>query len=352
MSSPRFIFYGGKGGVGKTTCAAARAVAEAAAGARVLIVSTDPAHSLGDALGVRLSGLPRHVATRPRAGPGRTPGSAASRRPRTGSLDAVELDAPRAFARWLKDHRRPLGEILEHGTWLDREDVDALLDLSMPGVDELMGMLEIARLAEGERRARASRSLRSYDLVVVDTAPTGHTLRLLAAPETVAAVAGVLDGLQQEHRLIREQLARVGRPEASDRLIALLADQARETAASLRDPKRTAFHWVTLPEALSLAESDDAIAALERRGIRVPEIVVNRVLPDGGACPVCDRRRADERRVVAAIRRRLGRSTPLSRAARAPRRSGRWRRAKHALSRHGYGLTVSGPWPPYTFVQD
>ena len=264
--------------MGKTTCAAARAVAEAAAGARVLIVSTDPAHSLGDALGVRLSGRPTSI-----------------RR----SLDAVELDAPRAFARWLKDHRRPLGEILEHGTWLDREDVDALLDLSMPGVDELMGILEIARLA--------SRAAPLYDLIVVDTAPTGHTLRLLSAPETVAAVAGVLGDLQQEHRLIREQLARVGRPEAADRLIAVLAEQARETAARLRDPAQTAFFWVTLPEELSLAETDDGIAALERAGLQVREVIVNRVLPDGGACPVCDRRRADERNVCAAIRRRFGR---------------------------------------------
>jgi arsenite-transporting ATPase len=270
------VFYGGKGGVGKTTCAAARAVAEAAAGARVLIVSTDPAHSLGDALGVRLSGRPTRI-----------------RR----SLDAVELDAPRAFARWLKDHRRPLGEILEHGTWLDREDVDGLLDLSMPGVDELMGILEITRLA----------SAPLYDLIVVDTAPTGHMLRLLSAPEAVAAVAGVLGDLQQEHRLIREQLARVGRPEAADRLIAVLAEQARETAAQLRDPAQTAFFWVTLPEELSLAETDDGIAALERAGIQVREVILNRVLPDGGACPVCDRRRADERNACAAIRRRFGR---------------------------------------------
>ena len=116
----------------------------------VLLVSTDPAHSLGDALGVSLSSARRRVAP---------------------SLDAVELDAPRAFARWLKEHRRPLGEILEHGTWLDRQDVDALLDLSVPGVDELIGMIEIDRLA----------TRFSYDVIVVDTAPTGHTLRLLAA---------------------------------------------------------------------------------------------------------------------------------------------------------------------------
>jgi arsenite-transporting ATPase len=218
------------------------------------------------------------------------------------ALDAVELDAPRAFARWLKEHRRPLGEILEHGTWLDREDVDALLDLSLPGVDELIAMIEIDRLA-----ARSS-----YDLIVVDTAPTGHTLRLLAAPETVAAAAEVLGELQQQHRLIREQLARVGRPEAADRLIALLAEQARETAARLRDPDRTRFVWVTLPEELSLAETGDGIAALERAAIPVREIVVNRVLPDGGACPICDRRRAEERRTIAAIRRRFARGRAIT----------------------------------------
>ena len=159
-------------------------------------MSTDPAHSLGDALGVALSSRPRTVRRR---------------------LDAVELDAPRAFARWLKEHRRPLGEILEHGTWLDAEDVDALLDLSIPGIDELVGLLEVARLAGMERRDRRARredhSFRDppYEVIVVDTAPTGHTLRLLAAPEAVAAVAEILDLLQEDHRVIREQLARVGR---------------------------------------------------------------------------------------------------------------------------------------------
>ena len=147
----------------------------------------------------------------------------------------------------------------------------------------------------------------AYEKVIVDTAPTGHTLRLLASPETVATVAEILDALQQEHRLIREQLARVGRPEAADRLISLLAEQARDTGAAMRDPRRTIFHWVTLPEPLSLAESVDGISALARTGIRIAELVVNRVLPDEGPCPVCDRRRADERRTLTAIRRRLGR---------------------------------------------
>jgi arsenite/tail-anchored protein-transporting ATPase len=280
---PQFIFFGGKGGVGKTTCAAARAVASAGRGARVLVVSTDPAHSLGDALGVRLSSRPSAVRA------GRT------------SFRAVELDAPRAFARFVADHRQALGDVVEHGTWLDRADADALLDLPIPGVDELVGMVEIVALAAGNRRTPA------YDEVIVDTAPTGHTLRLLAAPDTVASVAEVLDVLQQDHRLIRDQLARVGRPEAADRLIALIAAQAADTGALLRDRARTAFEWVMLPEALSLAESADALTALDRARISVREIIVNRVIPDGPACPICDRRRDDERRVIARIPRVLGR---------------------------------------------
>jgi arsenite-transporting ATPase len=294
------VFFAGKGGVGKTTCSAAYALSRQPR--RVLLVSTDPAHSLGDVLGARLSSKPRKVAR---------------------AVDAVELDAPTAFARWLREHRRPLGDVIEHGTWLDREDVDALLDLSIPGVDELVGIMEISRFAarEGRRgggargrgaRGDGRRSAYSYDLIVVDTAPTGHTLRLLAAPETVAAVADVLDALQEPHRIIRDQLARVGRAEASDQLISLLAAQARETSALLRDPGWTAFHWVTLPEDLPSAEAADGIAALAAGKMAVSEIVVNRVLPDYGTCPLCDPRRADQHRAIADLRRGLGRGRRVS----------------------------------------
>ena len=253
----------------------------------MLVVSTDPAHSIGDALGVRLSARV-------------SPVPIGARR-----LWAVELDAPRAFQRWLVEHRRALGDIVEHGTWLDREDVDSLLGLSIPGIDELIAMVEIVRLTERDAVNNP------YDLVIVDTAPTGHALRLLAAPVTVGAVADVLDALQAEHRLIREQLARVGRPEAADRLIMLVAEQAHQAGELLRDARRSAFHWVMLPEELSLAESADAVAALDRLRIPVAEIIVNRVIPEGSACPVCDRLRADERRIIDRIPRTLGAKRPL-----------------------------------------
>jgi arsenite-transporting ATPase len=283
-----FFFFAGKGGVGKTTCAAARAVAEAGAGRHVLAVSTDPAHSLADALAARLSSNPQRVRLVARARS-------------SGTLHAAEIDARRAFARWLRAHQQTLGDIVEQGTWLDRDDVDELLGLSIPGIDELVGLSEVIRLAENH----------AYDEVIVDTAPTGHTLHLLAAPETVATLAQVLDALHEEHRLIREQLARVGRPEASDQLIALLTQQARDGSALLRDSRRVTFCWVTLPEEMSLAEAEDGIGALERSGIRVGGVIVNRVVPAGPACPICDRRRAGEGRVIDRIGRRLCRKRTL-----------------------------------------
>lgn len=310
-----FIFYGGKGGVGKTTCAAARAVAEARRGRRVFVVSTDPAHSLGDALGVPLSARVTEV---PLAG---------------ATFSAMELDAPRAFARWLGEHRQLLGDIIEHGTWLDTQDVEALLALPIPGIDELLALVEIVRLAGALPERGRPRASGQYDLVIVDTAPIGHTLRLLAAPETVGVVAAVLDDLQQHHRLIRQQLARVRRREAADRLIGLLAKQAQETGDLLRDPERATFHWVMLPEDLSLAESETALRRLSDARIPVADVIVNRVIPDGPPCPICDRRRAEERRVLARVRRTIGKHRAV-RIVPAELREPRGLRALVAIGRH------------------
>ncbi len=310
----RFVFFGGKGGVGKTTCAAAWAVKEATAGRRVLLVSTDPAHSLGDALGVRLFSR----ATDVRLG----------RR----TLRAVELNGPQAFSRWLEHNRRALTDILENGTWLDRDDIDTLLQLSLPGIDELVGILEIVRMSDPIGSHRASRaSSRHYDWVIIDTAPTGHMLRLLSAPQTVAAAATVLEALQYEHRLIREQFARVGRPEAADRLVAALADEARRTGALLRDKNRTEFRWVLLPEWLSLAESEDGLRALATADIHLSEVIVNQVLPGGPPCRVCDARRRSERAVISALLRRL-RPSATWRVVHAETREPRGRRALSSIA--------------------
>ncbi|HSK78663.1 MAG TPA: ArsA family ATPase [Thermoanaerobaculia bacterium] len=271
----RFRLFGGKGGVGKTTCAAATALAAAEAGSRVLAVSTDPAHSLGDALGSRLGPDPTRISTK------------------KGELLAVELSAERSLSRFLAEHRADLAAVADRGTYLDAADIDRLLGLDLPGADELAALLSLSRLA----RETGS------DEVVVDTAPTAHTLRLLTLPESLRRFAETLDRLQSRHRWMAEQLGGGYRPDGTDAWIAEIETEGLDLAARLRDPERSELVWVMLPEALSVAESRDAVAALAAEGIPVREIVVNRVMvEDPGDCPVCRARWAAQAEAIGEIR--------------------------------------------------
>ena len=262
--------------MGKTTCAAAAALVAAEGGRRVAVISTDPAHSLGDAVGQRLGAAPRRVSTR------------------GGTLEAVELDADRALARWLARRRSMLRTIAERGTYLDDEDLERLLRLSFPGVDELMALVELARLADRGR----------WELVVVDTAPTGHALRMLDMPRTLQRIASVLDAMYAKHRFLSDSLGHGHRAGAPDRLIEELDADGRRLSALLRDPGRCRFTWLLLPERLSLEETRDGVAALATAGIAVSELVVNRLTPPpADPCTLCEGRRLEEERVLAETRR-------------------------------------------------
>ena len=315
-----FRFFGGKGGVGKTTAAAAAALTAAERGHRVLLVSTDPAHSLGDALARRLSARPARVPTR------------------RGALGAVELDADRALERWLAARRRPLRMIAARGTYLDEDDIDRLLALSLPGVDELIGLVELHRLATASPR----------EDVVIDTAPTGHTLRLLAMPETLARIAGVLADMLAKHQFLGESLAGAHRRDAADALVAEIEREARALHELLRDPARCRFTWVLLPEPLALEEARDGIRALEEAGIAVDEIVVNRVTPVGRRCALCSARAAAEQQIIARLpslfpRRRVSMLPALSRE---PRGAATLRRAGAALARRATRVATRTPAAP------
>jgi arsenite/tail-anchored protein-transporting ATPase len=271
---PAFRFFAGKGGVGKTTLAAASALA---GGAGALLVSTDPAHSLGDVL---------HAPTGPRL-----------RRARAGRPATLELDGDAALRRWLGPRRPVLRLIAERGTYLAGSDLDALLDSSLPGLGDLIALLELRRLGEDGRFAR----------VVVDTAPTGHTLRLLEMPDALRQLAVVLDDMQAKHRAMGQALGGRHRVDAADALVAELAQQAEDMAALLRDPERVAFTWVLDAEELALAEARDGVRALRGMGMAVDEVVVNRITPaPPRPCALCDGRRRAEAQVLRRVRAELG----------------------------------------------
>jgi arsenite-transporting ATPase len=143
--------------------------------------------------------------------------------------------------------------------------------------------------------------------VVVDTAPTGHTLRLLAVPETLGRIATVLDEMLAKHHFLLTRLGGADRRDAADHLVAEIDAEARRLAALLRDPCRSRFRWMVLPEMLAVEEAQDAVQALEGGGIAVDAILVNRVAGIGKTGRTVDRRRvAAEQRAVAAVRKAFG----------------------------------------------
>lgn len=277
--SPVFRFVGGKGGVGKTTCAAAIGLAAARPGRPTLVVSTDPAPSLGDALRQRLSAVPRAV----RGMPG---------------LFAVEVDAAAALDAWITERRALLEEIALRGTWLDRDDVTQLLRLSLPGIDEIAGLLRIGDFADSGR----------YAYIVVDTAPTGHLLRMLAMPAVLERLAEVFDRMQAKHRIMVDALRGGWTPDSADALIRDLDAQARGLGALLRDPTRSRLSWVTLAETMAIEETGDALRALSDQHILVDQIIVNRLTPPPrGPCPWCRGRRSVEQDAIRRLRPHLRR---------------------------------------------
>lgn len=273
-STSRFTFVGGKGGVGKTTCAAALAIHCASSGFRTLVISTDPAPSLSDAFDVRLSFTPKRI-------------------PGVRGLDAVEIDAPRALERWLNERREMFETIATRGTLLDTEDVTRLLRLSLPGIDEIAALIELSRLADSA----------TYDRIVVDTAPTGHTLRMLSMPALLRGMAAVFDQMQERHRLMVDALRGGWTEDPADRAIAEMDRDGAQLADLLRDRRQASAWWVTLPEPMAVAEAQDGMRSLSEIGLHVEAVVVNRITtPPRGTCRWCSARRRFERASVDTLR--------------------------------------------------
>jgi arsenite-transporting ATPase len=247
--SSRVLLFTGKGGVGKTTASAATAALAASRGRKTLVLSTDPAHSLADALGVPLGSEPTEVDT---------------------GLYAMQVDAQGAFERSWREVQSYLLVVLE------RAGVDALQaeELTvLPGAEEVLALLELRRqVASG-----------LWDVVVVDCAPTGETLRLLALPEALNwYVEKVFPAQRKALRAIRPLLSRVAGPAvpadgvfaAVERLHAELTD----VRAVLTAPT-TSVRLVLTPEAVVVAEARRTLTSLALYGYAVDGLVANRVFP-------------------------------------------------------------------------
>jgi arsenite-transporting ATPase len=249
----RVLLFTGKGGVGKTTLAAATAAQLAVDGRKALVVSTDPAHSLGDALGVPLGTSPSEVDS---------------------GLFAAQID-PRGLVddawRELRGHLRTVLA----GAGVDELDAEELTVL--PGVEELLALAEVHRLAASG----------PWEVVVVDCGPTAETLRLLALPE---AFAGYLERLFPTHRrVVRGLLAGVAgtstveKWDATADALGRLAEHLEMLRAMLTDQAATSVRLVLTPERVVAAETRRTLTALALQGIRVDGVVANRLVPNPGS---------------------------------------------------------------------
>lgn len=274
LTDKRVLLVGGKGGVGKTTTSSALALLASERGKRVLLASTDPAHSLADAFNRDIGDRVTRLAP---------------------DLDGLELDPERE----LDQHLARVSAQLKRYTrpeMFDEVERQMRLTRQSPGAQEAAILERIANVIE--------LGLRDYDLVIFDTAPTGHTLRLLSLPEAMAAWTQGLLNANRRAEKFDEVLAHLtpkagrdvdnpladpgehptaGMDERSKAITdTLLARQRllQRTREVLTDPARTALLFVLTPEKLPILETGRAVKSLQQEGLPLAGLVVNRILPE------------------------------------------------------------------------
>ncbi|MCF6095278.1 ArsA family ATPase [Microaerobacter geothermalis] len=249
----RILFFGGKGGVGKTTSASAFALLASKKGKKTLLVSTDPAHNTGDIFGKKIG----HEVTE--AAP---------------LLYALEIDPHRETHRYIQQVKENLREIV-HPKMMD--EIHRQIDITSvsPGADEAAlfdRMVDIIR--EG---------IHEYDLIVFDTAPTGHTIRLLSLPELMGVwIDSMISRREKVNELHRMWLMDDQEP-VDDPIYRILTQRKmrfKEAREILLDQNNTSFVFVLIPERLPIVETEKAISLLQKYKISIDSLIVNRILPE------------------------------------------------------------------------
>jgi arsenite/tail-anchored protein-transporting ATPase len=273
----RILLFTGKGGVGKTTVAAATALRAAQSGLRTLVCSTDPAHSLGDAFDVPLGDAPSPI-----SGAGK------------GSLRAQQLDArARLEASW--------AEVREYMTslfdWAGADTIEAEELAVIPGLDEVFALADI----------RAHAQSGDYDLVVVDCAPTAETVRLLSLPDVLGwYMQRVFPAHRQATRAARPLLSRlVTIPIAGDHVFNALRrfyDRLDGVRDLLTDGAVTSARLVVNAEGLVVAEARRTFTYLSLFGYHVDAVIANRLLPAAITDPWFASWKATQQRHLESIR--------------------------------------------------
>lgn len=269
----KIMFIGGKGGVGKTTTSAALAYQSAQAGKKTLLISTDPAHNIGHIFKQKIGGKRRKV---------------------TDNLYAIEIDSELETKKYINQVKENIRGVVG-GVMMD--EVHRQLDTvrASPGTDEaaLFDKLISIILDESEH----------FDQLIFDTAPTGHTIRLLSLPEMMGIW---MKGMLSKRHKTKERYSRLlndGEPVEDPIFDVLKARQEKFSKARevMLDGKMTGFVFVLNPEYLPIIETENAIDMLDQYHLHVKTLIINRILPDGLTDDFFKGRQASEKKYLAKI---------------------------------------------------
>ena len=257
----KLIIFGGKGGVGKTSCAIATAIA-LAQNFKTLLISTDPAHSVSDCLEQQIGFKVVEVDSTP-------------------NLSAIEVVAEEALSVFKEEHLGELKKLLETSTNLDNEDIDDMLTLTIPGIDEVMSFKTIIGFIEEGR----------FEKYVVDTAPTGHALRLISSPKLLDEWIKVAASMRWKYRYMITSFSGSYQMDKVDTFLLGLKKTVKKIENILRDNTKCEFIPVCIPEAMAIMETVRLLAELGKSGIFARQIIVNNVM-SSGECDFCKKRKS------------------------------------------------------------
>jgi arsenite/tail-anchored protein-transporting ATPase len=293
----KLTFVAGKGGVGKTTVSCALALHMAAQHPRqsMLLMSTDPAHSLADMLEVKASqtkDLQDKDRTKDKSGPHNLAGV-------KGKLSLWQVDSAREFQKFLEQNREGILNIVENGTFFDREEIAPLLDTTLPGMAEVAGLLALRELLESGE----------YDHIVVDTAPFGHTLRLFELPGHFQRFLNFLEVASSRDALLAQRFGgRTDGHSSANRFIDEWQDTVRRVKEAF-SAEQAEVLLITSPETFSLNEAVRCLDALKESApeMRLGGIVLNRVILEAEDCARCRYRARQGKKALEFLKRKFPR---------------------------------------------
>jgi arsenite-transporting ATPase len=267
QKSFQFILFGGKGGVGKTTMAVATAL-ELAKEHKVLIFTTDPAPSLADSFGQVIGNEPTAIAG-------------------IQNLFAMQINAKKVLEEFKERYGREILDILQQGTYLADDETEEMFRLDIPGLDEVMSFKKIIDFMDSS----------DYQQYIVDTAPTGHTLRLLTLPDLLDNWIKFLANLRWKYHVMVRQFTKEKRTDDADQFLLEMKKTVNRVRALLQNPEKTEFVVVTIAEKMAVAETESLIRSLEQMHISSRHIIINDIFPQQ-ECDFAKMRRKTQERYI------------------------------------------------------